>query len=590
MGIAMKALLTRISLPRLVSRWRKRHKAKIVEDSDRPWLRHYDRGVGHDLAQPQALLTSLFLDAARDWGTATALIYFERSFTYTEVYRLVMRFSAGLRSIGVTRENHVALILPNCPQFIIAYWAILWLGARVVPMNPLLSEREMRTQLKLSNAQAAITLDRVLPRLYRIYRNTGLRSIVVASLETFMPTLDKIGYRLKTRSWLNQPRVQKDRSVHLFRELLIDEAGPPSAGEIDPDSPAVLLFTGGVTGSPKLAVLSHRNLLANAYQARIWIPGFRDGKKTILAALPLLHSYGLTVCHHLAWYSKAAVLLEPRFDARRLARLSRRYSIDLFPAVPTMFVALLANKKADFYAQICISGGSPLPEPVRTEFRSRFGIDITQGYGLTEAGPITHCNPIQGRHKPDSIGMPWPGTRARIVDLQSRLPLPPGEIGELQVTGPQVMPGYYRNPEETRNVFSSPPWLCTGDVARMDEDGYFFIVDRKKDIIFTGGHNVYPSEVETVLCEHPAVRDAVVVGRPDSYYGEVVFAFLLLKTKGTISLAEIKRFCRDKLTTWKIPRGIEEVDHIPYNFLGKALRNKLLENIKQPAKNISDGV
>jgi long-chain acyl-CoA synthetase len=407
---AMKARLTKKFLCRGCEPLRTR-KAKIVEDSDRPWLRHYDRGVGHDLAQPQALLTSLFLDAARDWGTATAFIYFERSFTYTEVYRLVMRFSAGLRSIGVTRENHVALILPNCPQFIIAYWAILWLGARVVPMNPLLSEREMRTQLKLSNAQAAITLDRVLPRLYRIYRNTGLRSIVVASLETFMPTLDKIGYRLKTRSWLNQPRVQKDRSVHLFRELLIDEAGPPSAGEIDPDSPAVQLFTAGVTGSPKLAVLSHRNLLANAYQARIWIPGFRDGKKTILAALPLLHSYGLTVCHHLAWYSKAAVLLEPRFDARRLARLSRRYSIDLFPAVPTMFVALLANKKADFYAQICISGGSPLPEPVRTEFRSRFGIDITQGYGLTEAGPITIAIRSKGGTSPTASACPG---RARV--------------------------------------------------------------------------------------------------------------------------------------------------------------------------------
>ncbi|MBN1542861.1 AMP-binding protein [candidate division KSB1 bacterium] len=572
--------LTPKSLLRRVFEWIWRRKTdENASRLDHPWLRHYDRGVAMEPPPPDASLISLYLEALQSAGQSPALVYFDRRFTYAEIGRFVRQFASGLQSLGVGVGTHVALILPNCPQFVITYWAGLVLGGRIVPINPLLSEREMRNQLKMSGAQVAIVLDRLFPRLYRIYRHTGIHSIVVASLETFMPTLDKIGYRLTTRIARTRQHTDKDKAVHLFRDLL-QYPERFEIPEIDPESPAVLLFTGGVTGVSKLAALSHRNLLANALQARAWIPGFRDGKNTILAALPLLHSYGLTVCHHLAWQSKALVLLEPRFNPNRVARLSRKYHIDLFPGVPTMFSALVKLSNTSFAADVCISGGSALPETLRRDFRERFGISLIQGYGLTEAGPITHCNPVRGHHRAGSIGLPWPGTVARIVDLETGAALPPGRVGELQVAGPQIMTGYYRNLKETKEVCGDTPWLRTGDVAVMDSDGYFFIVDRKKDIIFSGGYNIYPSEVESVLRGHPAIAEAVVVGMPDSYYGEKVFAYLLLHKGRSVSIAELRRFCRDKLTGYKIPREILIVDQIPRNFLGKPLRSQLLQAAK----------
>ena len=545
-----------------------------------PWLNHYDPGVPRKIYVPNYSLNR-FLDKAYEKNKAgTAFIYFGRKFTYGQLYELVGRMAAGLKNIGIRQGDRVAIVLPNIPQFMIAYWALHRLGAVVMLVNPLLTEKEIQYQLQSSGAQVAIVLDLLYHRIAGIRAQTQLNTVIVASIETYMPTILGLASRLKMRLQKTREKIKREEHVIFFGDILqeADFEQAPVTGQ----DPAVMLFTGGVTGTPKAAMLSHRNLVANTLQARAWLNDIRYGQEVIMAALPFFHSYGMTACHHLAIHCAATLILQPRFNTKAIVKGIEKYKVSVFPGVPTMFSSIvnepIAGKLDLSTVRACISGGAPLPIRVKQSFEKMTNGTLVEGYGLTEASPVTHCNPIYGRNKIGSIGLPWPGTEARIVDLKSGEIVPSGQTGELEVRGPQVMMGYWQNEDETRNVLSPDGWLKTGDIAKCDEEGYFYIVDRKKDVIFSGGYNIYPSEVEAVLLQHPFIEEAAVVGIANEYYGEAIKAYIILKKGVDLSQEQIRKFCEQSLAKYKIPREIEFVQELPKNFLGKVVRRKLAKN------------
>ncbi len=365
-----------------------------------------------------------------------------------------------------------------------------------------------------------------------------------------------------------------------FRTLL-QHAPLENAIAVRSDDTAAFLFTGGVTGTPKAVPLTHFNLVANLLQTRAWLGELKDGHDVVMGMLPFFHSYGMTACHHLAIQVGAPLVLEPRFSVKRALAQTRKYKITIFPGVPTMYRALvdaIQDKREKLeHVRICVSGGAPLSTSLKREFEELTNSKLVEGYGLTEASPLTHCNPLYGLEKPGSIGLPCPNTKARIVHLHTGKPQPIGTIGELQVKGPQVMQGYWQNEKETDKVLSRDGWLSTGDIAQMDRDGFFYIVDRKKDMIVSGGFNIYPSEVEEVICQYPGVRECAVVGVKDDYYGERVKAYIVLAHGSVCTKEDVLMFCRDNLAHFKVPKQIAFVNDLPKNFLGKVLRRQLAE-------------
>jgi len=545
------------------------------------WRRHYDDDVPVTINIPSYPLTTFLQQSVDRYPDRPVLLYFGRKIGYAHFYELVRRCQTGLANLGVAKGDRVALISPNMPQFLIAYWAVLRLGAVVVLINPLLSEREISNQLRISRARVVLVLDRIVPRLQRIKGNTDIEQIIPVSVEAYTPLYINLALQIKKRIL---KRVRHRDNVIFFRKLLLN---PPSTGEceISASDPAVILFTGGVTGRSKAVLLSHHNLVANTLQARAWIRDLRDGSEVFAAVLPFIHSYGMTTCNHLVIQSGATAVVHPRFRAKRVLGDLRKHRVTVFPGVPTLFAAmadLSGNPPADL--RVCISGGAALNEDLRRTFEAKMGCRLVQGYGLTETSPITHCNPIYGRSVPDSIGLPFPNTEARIRDLDSGRILPPGRTGELEIRGPQVMLGYLEDEQSTAEVITDDGWFRSGDVAYCDRDGYFYIVDRKKDIILRGGNNIYPAEVEQVLCEHPAVAEAAVLGESDPYYGEAVHAFIVLKPGQKLASREIQTFCQDKLAKFKWPTQITFASSLPKNFLGKVIRRELLPPAPEAAR------
>ena len=446
------------------------------------WFDKYDPGVPLKINIPNYPLSRFLDDAVLVNGDGPAIIYFGKKISYNQVNDAVNQVALGLQKLGISKGDRVALILPNMPQFVYSYWGILKLGAVVVLVNPLLSEREIRYQLENSGARHIITLDRIYPRIHRIKKKVNIKHVVVARIETFMPSYLRIVLQVRERLRQIEERIREGDDTTFFSNLLYN--GHVSSPQIQINDPAVLLYTGGVTGRSKAAILSHKSLVANTLQARAWIPDFQDGKEVILAALPLIHSYGMTSCHHLAVQSKSILLLQPRFSARWTIKNISKYKVTIFPGVPTMYSAMLKEaivKKADFSSlRACISGGAPLPPAIKDVFQDLTKSRLVEGYGLTEASPITHCNPIYGKNKSGSIGLPWPGTEARVVHLKTRKIVPCSTLGELEVRGPQIMSEYWKNIDETHKVINRDGWLKTGDIAKYDNEGYFYIVDRKK--------------------------------------------------------------------------------------------------------------
>jgi long-chain acyl-CoA synthetase len=545
--------------------------------NEQPWLRHYDAQVPREVPLPADHLYGLLEQAARSHPRGTATLFYGARLDYRGLKRAADAFSGSLDALGVKRGDRVALILPNIPAYPIVHFGTLRIGAVLVPTNPLYVERELEHQLRDAGAETAVVFDKLYPRLAAVRERTPVKRVIVAEARTFLPPLLRLVLWIKERGGF---RPNPSQGVLRLADLLRGPAGDSDPAPVTPDDTAILLYSGGTTGISKGAELTHRNALVNVAQVRSWLWPMQDRQETILCALPFFHSYGMTTALHLAPLLASTMLLLPRFDLNEVVARIGRHRPTIFCGVPSMYNAINHHPKADRETvgsiRLCVSGGSGLPEEVQKRFESLTGASLVEGYGLSEASPVTHVNPMAGRRKLGSIGLPIPGTEARIVDPETRAPLGPGREGELAVRGPQVMRRYWNRPEETAAVLHDG-WLLTGDVAVMDEEGYFRIVDRRKDVIISAGMNIYPREIEEVLLQHPKVMEAAVIGIPSRLREEVVKAFLVARPGETVTRAEVLEFCRDKLARYKLPREIELRDALPKSIVGKVLKRVLRE-------------
>jgi long-chain acyl-CoA synthetase len=534
------------------------------------WLRHYDYFVPESIRYPEIPLYQILELTCVRYDDAVATVFFDQKMTYGQLRDHVRRLSAALRSMGVSKGDRVAIMLPNSPQFIISYYAVLEAGATVVNISPLHVERELEYEFNDSGSETLIYLDLFDARIQAVKDKTPLKRLIVSSITDYMesPT---------------PPSVPKSTDTYHFREVIEESSPDLPVEDIDPrEDLAALQYTGGTTGLPKGVMLTHFNLVANAFQCSFWAREFVErGKDVYLDVIPFFHSYGQTVGMNNAILNAAAMVLIPQFEINLMLQAIQKYRPNFFPGVPTLYVAILNHPEALKYGvdriRLCNSGSAPLPVEVHRRFSRISGGIFIEGYGLSEASPVTHSNPIIGKKKVGSIGIPFPDTEAKIVDVETgKQELGFNEPGELIIRGPQVMKGYWNKPEETAQTLRDG-WLYTGDICTMDEDGYFYVVDRKKDMIIAGGFNIYPREVDEVLYEHPKVQEAVTVGIPDEYRGETVKCYVVLKPGEQATEEEIIAWCRERLAAYKVPRMVEFRDSLPKTMVGKVLRRALRE-------------
>ena len=542
--------------------------------SETPWLKNYEDGVPFSLVYPPVPLTHFLREAAASFPQNPSMIFGERKISYCQLEEMVNALSSSLVALRVEKGDRVALLLPNSPPYVIGYYAILNIGAVVVNLNPLSVERELLNFLNHSETRTIIVAEPLFPRIANIVRQSFLKNILVASLQEWGRGRKKTG---KKRMPIPSNSSQGVYSL----ESLMEQHGQQEVlpVELDPEDEALLQYTGALAEGLKGIVLTHANLVANTMQIASWVVRARKGKEAFLSVLPFFHVYGMAVAMNLPIYLASTMILLPRFEVQGLLRALKRYRPTFFPGVPTMFVALSQEKDAESYnvscLRVCYSGAAPLALEVLEDFEKLTGSRITEGYGLAEASPATHCNPIFGKRKVGSVGLPYPDTLARIVDLETgERVLNPGEVGELCIKGPQVMKGYCKMPEETAKTIRDG-WLYTGDIARMDEEGYFYILDLKKDMIIAGGFNIFPMDIDRVLAEHPKVAEAVAVGIPDRYRGSMVKAFVVLKPGQSATEEEIIDFCKKNLAKYKVPNGVEFRQALPKSPSGMILRRIL---------------
>ncbi len=551
---------------------------------ERIWLKHYEEGVPESIDYPDIPLYKLLEEAAEKFPNTPAVIFMGKKITFKELVHAVNQFAAALYDMGIRRGDRVAIILPNLPQYPMVHYAIMKLGATIVPTNPLYVERELEYQMNDSGAKAVIVLDLVYPRIRAVRDKTSLEKIIVTGVKEYLPGLLRLLYPLKEKKEGTAVKVEKEPGVYFFQDIMKGSYPKPPEEKVTVDNVAMLLYTGGTTGVSKGAVLTHKNLVANTLQVRNWITDAHEGSEAIISALPFFHSFGMTTCLHMSVVLKSPAVLIPRFDVKQVLSSIKKYKATLFPGVPTMYVAINNYpdvRKYDFSSlRACISGGAALPVEVQREFEKITGAKLVEGYGLTETSPVVTANPIYGLRKVGSIGIPMPDTDVAVVDPESHKELPIGEVGELAVKGPQVMREYWNKPEETAQVMHEG-WLYTGDMSKADDDGYFYIVDRKKDMIIASGFNIYPREVEEVLFQHPKILEAAVVGVPHEYRGETVKAFVVLKEGETATEQEIIDFCAERLAKYKVPKLVEFRTELPKSMIGKVLRRVLLEEEKK---------
>ena len=537
---------------------------------EKVWLQHYDYFVPETIRYPRIPLFQLLELTCVKYDENVATIFFDQKMTYGELRDKVRRLATALQGMGVQKGDRVALMLPNCPQFVISYFGVLEAGAVVTNISPLHVEREIEYELNDSGSETIIYLDLFDSRIQAVKDSTPLKRIIATSITDYMKTpVD--------------PSVEKGPDTYFFREVIADSSPEVPEVEIAPEEDlAALQYTGGTTGLPKGVMLTHRNLLANAMQCAAWAREFTErGQDVYLDVIPFFHSYGQTVGMNTAISNAATMILIPQFEINMLLQAIQKYRPNFFPGVPTLYVAILSHPEALAHGvdkiRLCNSGSAPLPVEVHRQFARISGGIFTEGYGLSEASPVTHSNPIMGMKKIGSIGVPFPDTDCKIVDVETgEQEMGVGEPGELIIRGPQVMRGYWEKPEETALTLRDG-WLYTGDVCTMDEDGYFYVVDRKKDMIIAGGFNIYPREIDEVLFEHPKVQEAVAVGIPDEYRGETVKAYVVLKPGEECTEEEIIAFCRERLAAYKAPRRVEFRAGLPKTMVGKVLRRALRE-------------
>jgi long-chain acyl-CoA synthetase len=547
---------------------------------------------GHDtpttLHSPRIPVSALLDGAARAFPQRVGCTLYRETYTYAELARRAQRLATALRALGAGPGRRVGLLLPNTPEYVVALQAVWLTGATALQLSPLMVAEEIRRWLTLTDCRLVIALDLLAASVRPALEDDPVEHLVVTTLTEHLPVWKGLLYRLERVRRHGPLRLRDRGKVHVFDHLLRTPAEPLTP-RLDPDADvAVLAPTGGTTAAPKAVMLTHANLVANALQLRAWSGG-PDGREGLLAALPIFHAFGLSGCL-LAGFARAlTVHLLPRFDPRSALELIERHRIDLAPVVPLMLAAMnreLRRHPRDLsFVRGIICGASALAADVRADFEKTGVQHLVEGYGLSEASPVTHVNPLDERARPGTIGLPLPDTQARVVDpLAGTEELPIGEVGELVVRGPQVMQGYFDNAAETAAVLRDG-WLYTGDLARRDRAGYFTLVDRKKDIIKTGGFLVVPAEVEEVLRQFPDVADAAVIGEPDAERGEVVRALVVPRPGVAFDLNGLEQFCALHLGKQKRPRRISMVAELPRNFLGKVQRRKLREAARAESNN-----
>lgn len=539
----------------------------------RPWLTRYDYWVRPTINYPRRPLHEILRITAVEVPDRPATVFQGAQLTFAQIKEQSDKLATALARLGIRQGDRVGIMLPNCPQYLIAAFAVLRLGAVVVNVNPLYTPREVAVVAKDSGMRIILTLDALAAISLAVRDQTEIENIIVTSLAAY------------SSEALETPRVKGA----LQMTDLINDVDAPDLPTVDIDSEdvAVLQYTGGTTGTPKGAMLTHYNIFANVIQSETWRQNYtRRGEDTYLLVIPFFHIYGFT-CGMLegVWRGVRQVLI-PKYDVEALFAAIRDYRPTYFPAVPTIYISLLNHPQAKEYGidkiRIFNSGSAPLPVEVIEKFERLTGGTLNEGYGLSEASPVTHSTAMLARRKPGSIGLPFPDTDIKIVDLETgETEMPVGEAGELCISAPQVMKGYWNRPDETaialRTDASGKTWLYTGDVARMDADGYTYIVQRKKDMILVSGFNVYPSEVEAVLYAHPAVMEVAVVGIPDAYRGEAVKACVVLKPNVAATEKELREHCKKDLTDYKIPKKIEIRANLPKTAVGKILHRVLRE-------------
>lgn len=527
-------------------------------EMERPWMQYVAEGNPKEITVPNISLTTLLDQTIEQYPDHIAITYFKETYTYTELKNAITKTAHALQEKGLKKGERVAIMLPNSPQYPISFYAALTCGAIVVQVNPMYQASELIHILNDSGTKVLIVLDKLLPLVDRIRSQTLVEEVIPVAIENG-----------------EMPDELKSEKPVAVQQVTIDPK----------EDIAVLQYTGGTTGTPKGAMLTHFNIVANVLQgAATSTVNVKKGKERVLTVAPLFHVYGMTSGMCITFYFGGNVILVPKFEVEMLVSLIEATKPTSFPGVPTMYIALLdyyKKKKFDLSClNLCSSGSAPLPLEVLDRFNEISGTKVAEGYGLSEASPVTHRNPVTGLQKKGSIGIPIPNTDAKIVDIATgEKTLPYGEVGELIIKGPQIMKGYWNKPEETSHTIREG-WLYTGDLATMDVDGYFFIVGRKKEMIIASGYNIYPIEVENVIYTHPAVLEAAVIGIPDAYRGETIHAVVALKEGNTLTKAELIAYCREHLSAFKVPVDVEFVEELPKTAVGKILKRTLQEQYR----------
>jgi long-chain acyl-CoA synthetase len=556
--------------------------------SERPWLLHYDKGVPHHIDYPDVPLFFFLEEAARKYPESPCTIFHGARISYREMDAITNRLAAGLVELGVKKGDRVGIFMPNTPQFVMAYFAILKAGAVVAATNPLYSPREIVHQANDAGVEIMLVMSNFYSLMKKVQPETKIRKLIVTNIKEALPPVLSLLFGL-TKEKKGGFRVQLTEGDVWMQDLISRQKSEDRPKvDISSNDPALFQYSGGTTGISKAAIALHRNLIANSLQIRLWMVSAEDGKEIVLMAIPLFHVYGMVAGMLFAIRTGAAMIMIPNArDLKDVLTNIQKYKTTIFPGVPTLYNAInnhpdvLAGKYNLSSIKACVSGSAPLMRETKEKFEALTGGVVFEGYGLSEAPTATHCNPLLGENRTGSIGLPLPDVDCRIVSLDDGVTdLEVGEIGELVVKGPQVMKGYHNMPTETANTLREG-WLYTGDIARMDEEGYFYIVDRKKELIKPGGYQVWPREVEEAIAEHPKVLEVGVAGVPDPYRGETVKAWVVVKPGQTMTEADVKAWCSERLAKYKVPTLIEFRSELPKTTVGKILRRELVREHKE---------
>ncbi len=555
--------------------------------SSRPWLSSYAPGVPAEIEQSDESLSDLLDNSVRRYPNLVALDFYGATTSYAQLGAQVSRAAEALRQLGVVPGDRVGLIMPNCPQHVVAFYAALRIGAIVIEHNPLYTAEELTQQLSDHGARVVIAWDKVVPTLNTITGKTDITTIIAVDMSTALPLTKRLALRLPlAKARAARAAMTAPAPGALAWKEIVDTAAPLAADHPRPSAEdvALLQYTGGTTGAPKGAILTHRNLRSNAAQGRAWVPGLKDGEEVIYAVLPLFHAYGLTLCLTFAMSIGATLVLFPRFDVDQTLEAMQRRPATFLPGVPPIYQTLAsaaAERGVDLTSiRFAISGAMSLPTPVVDHWETVSGGLLVEGYGMTETSPVSVGNPVADTRRPGTIGIPFPSTDIRVVDRHdSTEDCEVGEPGELLVKGPQVFSGYWRRPADTAAVLLEDGWIRTGDVVTMDADGFITVVDRIKELIITGGFNVYPSEVESALRRVPGVADAAAVGLPDGSGGERVVAAVVPEEGVRLDPETVRTASREHLTGYKVPRQIYVLDELPRSMIGKVMHRSVRQHL-----------